>query len=326
MRLPADIESPASRAEGDADGVEFGTFAPETQATPSQATPSQRSVVVATFNIRYAVGSFLISGGLLRRAGLSRPSRRGTLVGGNLQRAASLLASGELMPPADVIALQEADRRTTRAGAHHVARELAATLRMHYAYAGMCVPRGVEPRSKQWYLNFEEPFGPGDAGDTGVALLGRLPLEDATRIDLPWSDCPWRPRLALAARVPSGRGPVGVLNVHIDPHGPVEARLEQHRAVVAAAERLFGGGPVVLVGDFNTLTRAAREATRRLLEGHGFSTPMPTGTATWRAGLLRLHADWIFVRRARVRRWGVARGRGVSDHWPVWAEVAAEDK
>jgi endonuclease/exonuclease/phosphatase family metal-dependent hydrolase len=52
---------------------------------------------------------------------------------------------------------------------------------------------------------------------------------------------------------------------------------------------------------------------------------MPSGTPTWRAGLLRLHADWIFVRNARVVRWGVARGRGISDHWPVWAEVEAEE-
>ncbi|HEX7176345.1 MAG TPA: endonuclease/exonuclease/phosphatase family protein [Pyrinomonadaceae bacterium] len=320
MRLPADIESPASPAGGDARGVEFGTFASETRAASTQ-----RRVVVATFNIRYAVGSFLITGGLLRRAGLSRPSRRSALVGGNILRAASLLADGERMPPADVVALQEADRRTTRAGARHVARELAASLRMNYAYAGMSVPRDVAPRTKQWYLNFEEPFGPGDAGDTGVALLSRLPLEETTRIDLPWNDCPWRPRLALAASIPTEHGPVGVLNVHIDPHGPVEARLEQHRAVVATADRLFGSGPVVLLGDFNTLTREARDATRRLLESQGFSTPMPSGTATWRAGLLRLHADWIFVRRARVHRWGVARVRGISDHWPVWAGIEAGD-
>ena len=50
---------------------------------------------------------------------------------------------------------------------------------------------------------------------------------------------------------------------------------------------------------------------------------MPTGTGTWRAGLLRLHPDWIFVRGPRVVRWGVARPLSVSDHWPVWAELEA---
>jgi endonuclease/exonuclease/phosphatase family metal-dependent hydrolase len=39
---------------------------------------------------------------------------------------------------------------------------------------------------------------------------------------------------------------------------------------------------------------------------------------------VRHHFDWIFVRGARVLRWGVARVRGISDHWPVWAEIGPE--
>ena len=80
---------------------------------------------------------------------------------------------------------------------------------------------------------------------------------------------------------------------------------------------------MALVGDFNTLIPRARAAARALLESRGFTSPMRSGTGTWRAGPLRLHADWIFVRGVRVTRWGVARGAGISDHWPVWAELEA---
>lgn len=304
-RTPADLES--------------GSFVSSETAAPG------RTLVVATYNIRYAVGPHLITGSLARRAGLGRPARRARLVGDNLRRASELLSAGRRMPPVDFVALQEADRRTMRAGGRHVSRELARALGMSYAYAWADAPEGEPPKGKQWYLDFEEPVGVGDAGDTGVATLCRHPLTDVRRIELPWTDCAWRPRLALAATVRlAGGAPLHLLNVHIDPHGAVEDRLAQQRAVVSETDRLYGDEPTVLLGDFNTLTREARAATLELLLGLGFSTPMPSGAATWRAGLLRLHTDWIFVRRARVRRWGVARRRGISDHWPVWAEIKEE--
>jgi endonuclease/exonuclease/phosphatase family metal-dependent hydrolase len=136
---------------------------------------------------------------------------------------------------------------------------------------------------------------------------------------LPWDECAWRPRLALGAAVEHGGGRLRVFNSHIDPHASVEGQLKQHAAILKRVEGL--SGPVVLLGDFNTLSKRSCLETRRLLEAGGFETPFRTGTATWRAGAVRLHTDWIFVRGARVRDHGVARGLGVSDHWPVWAEV-----
>lgn len=121
------------------------------------------------------------------------------------------------------------------------------------------------------------------------------------------------------ATIQNGEQSLHVFNSHIDPHAPVEGQLEQHEAILARAGELQG--TVILLGDFNTLSKRSCLEMRRLLESHGFSTPFPTGAATWRAGLIRLHTDWIFVRGAKVKRWGVARLRGVSDHWPVWAEI-----
>ena len=281
-------------------------------------------VVVVTYNIRYAVGSHLIGGSLLRRAGLGWPGRRPRLVGANIQQAARLLSDGASMPPADVIALQEADRGTVRAGKHDVARGLAEALGMNYVRAHVPTPADVEPKDRRWWLDFEERMLRGEEGDTGVALLSRRPLADATRIELPWDECPWRPRLAVAASVPFGGRRLHVFNAHIDTHAAVEGQLKQHRTVLALADRTGESDAVVLLGDFNTLNDEGRRAARELLEAEGYATPLPTNTATWRSGPIRHHFDWIFVRGARVQRWGVARVRGISDHWPVWVEIEPE--
>jgi endonuclease/exonuclease/phosphatase family metal-dependent hydrolase len=297
--------------------IERGDF-----ATRTSAAEGSRRLVLVTFNIRYAVGSHLIGGSLLRRVGLGRPGRRPRLVGQNIRQAAGMLSDGTSLPRADVVALQEADRGTLRAGGRHVARELAAELKMNYARAHVPTPADVEPRDRKWWLDFEERMLRGEEGDTGVALLSRLPLSDAARIELPWGVCPWRPRLAVSASVPFGGRSLHLFNAHIDTHATVEGQLEQHRTILALAARTTE--PAVLLGDFNTLNDEGRHAARTLLESNGFATPLPTNTATWRSGPIRHHFDWIFVRGARALRWGVARVRGISDHWPVWVEVEPE--
>jgi endonuclease/exonuclease/phosphatase family metal-dependent hydrolase len=94
--------------------------------------------------------------------------------------------------------------------------------------------------------------------------------------------------------------------------------------VLALAEQAGKSAPTVLLGDFNTLNDEGRRAARALLESSGYATPLPTNTPTWRSGPIRHHFDWIFLRGARVLRWGVARVRGISDHWPVWVEIEPE--
>lgn len=302
--------------------VERGNFARGGGSPPE----SPARIVVATYNIRYAVGSHLIGGSLLRRIGLGWPARRPRLVGRNIERAAQLLSDGVKMPRADVVAIQEADRGTIRAGGRHVARELAEALGVEYARAHVSTPSDVEPKDRKWWLDFEERMRVGEPGDTGVAILSRAPLSDVQRIGLPWKECPWRPRLALAASVPFGDTTLRVFNVHIDTHASVAGQLEQHNAVLGLANSSVK--PAVVLGDFNTLSPVAREAARGALEANGFKTPMPTGTGTWRTGLYRQHYDWIFVRGPglRVTRWGVARVHGISDHWPVWVELEFADE
>lgn len=315
--MNATTQTPHAAPTRDETEVERGDFARADVLPPENPT----RLVVATYNIRYAVGSHLIGGSLLRRVGLGWPSRRTRLVGRNIEKAARLLADGATMPRADVIAIQEADRGTIRAGGRHVTRELAEALGVEYARAHVATPSDVEPKDRKWWLDFEERMRVGESGDTGVAILSRAPLKEAERIALPWKECPWRPRLALAATVPFGDTTLRVFNVHIDTHASVLGQLEQHNAVLGLANSSVK--PAVVLGDFNTLSPVAREAARGALEANGFTTPMPTGTGTWRTGLYRQHYDWIFTRGPglRVTRWGVARVKGISDHWPVWVEL-----
>ena len=285
----------------------------------SVSSSSPRRLLLASYNIRYAVGSRLISSGLFRKIGYNFPTHRAVAVLRNIRAAADAFSNNSLLPPPDVLALQEADKKTLRAGGQHVAAQLAAGLEVPYAHVGAGLPHGVEPKQREWWLNFEEQIGVNEDADTGVALLSRIRLEEVARLDLPWHDCAWRPRLAMAATIEVGDRRARLFNVHIDPHGPLDNQHQQTEAVLAEAEK--HSGPVIILGDFNTLSQQKAVEIRKLMESRGFTTPFPTEIPTWRGAGLRFHADWIFVRGVTVGRWGVARPLNVSDHWPIWAEV-----
>jgi endonuclease/exonuclease/phosphatase family metal-dependent hydrolase len=218
-----------------------------------------------------------------------------------------------------VLALQEADKETERSGKHHIARELAEELKMSWVHVPAGIPRGVPPKKRQWWLNFDEQIGLFDPGDTGIALLSDFPLHEVLRIDLPWHECPWRPRLSVGATIQIGSREIRLFNSHIDPHSAAAGQIEQLEVVLEHARE--SDKPTVILGDFNTLSSRKCIETRRLLESAGYVTPMSTGIATWRGAGIRLHADWLFVKDLNITRWGVARPLNVSDHWPIWAEL-----
>jgi endonuclease/exonuclease/phosphatase family metal-dependent hydrolase len=298
----------------DAEKLEFGTH------SNNDAPDSERSkLVVATYNIRYARGPYLIPGGIARKLGLMSLARRPQHVEKMIWAASRAFTNGKLLPAVDVLALQEADKRTARTGGHHVACELASHLRMNWIHAPAGIPRGIKPVKRQWWLDFEEPIGLHDEGDTGVALLSRLPMSDVARLDLPWQECPWRPRLAMAATISIGSRQIRILNAHVDPHAASDGQLAQLEVLTAHAESTTL--PTLILGDFNTLSKQKCIETRRFLESRGYTTPYPTGTPTWRGGGLLMHADWIFSCGLNIARWGVAKPLNVSDHWPIWVEV-----
>ena len=288
-------------------------------ASASSEASRRSRLVLASYNIRYAVGSHLITSGLMRKVGYNFPTHRTGAVLQNIRAAAAAFSNNSLLPPPDILALQEADKETARAGRQHVAAALAKELEVPFVHVGVGLPHGIKPKQREWWLNFEEQIGIDEEADMGVALLSRVPLHEITRIDLPWHDCAWRPRLAMAATISFGDEQLRLFNVHIDPHGPLDNQHQQTEAVLEEAGK--HDGPVVVLGDFNTLSKQKAIEIRKLMESHDFATPFPTNIATWRGAGLRFHADWIFVRGLRVNRWGVARPLNVSDHWPIWAEI-----
>jgi endonuclease/exonuclease/phosphatase family metal-dependent hydrolase len=296
-------------------GIELGN-----QRAARKLADNPRSLVLASYNIRYGVGSHLISSGILRKFGYNFPLWRAKAVARNISKAARVFSEDRLLPRPDILALQEADKETARAGRFHVAGALAGELDVPYLHLAVGIPRGVKPDKREWWLNFEEQMAIDDSGEMGVALLSHLPLENIARIDLPWHDCPWRPRLALTVTINLGDQRVRLINVHVDPHGGLDNQHEQTEAVLNIAEG--DPGPTAIIGDFNTLSKKKAVEIRRLMESRGYSTPFPTKIATWRGAGLRYHADWIFVRGLSIKRWGVAKFSGVSDHWPIWAEVS----
>jgi endonuclease/exonuclease/phosphatase family metal-dependent hydrolase len=302
----------------DAEKLEFGT-----NIKPHANSRSRNTLVIASYNIRYARGPHLISGGLLLKAGVINLTNRPTLVAEHLKQAAEAFSAGRLLPKVDVLALQEADKRTVRTGGHHIANELAALLEMNWVHAPAGIPRGINPVARQWWLDFEEPIELHDSGDTGVALLSKLPLTDVTRIDLPWLDCPWRPRLAMAGTVSISEQQLRIFNAHVDPHAAANGQLAQLEVI--AAQAALSSLPTIILGDFNTLSEKKCKETRRYIESRGYKSAFPSGTATWRGAGIRLHADWIFTKDVVVERWGVAKPLNVSDHWPVWVEISLSD-
>ncbi|MDX6613407.1 MAG: hypothetical protein QOD75_2593 [Blastocatellia bacterium] len=307
--------SSVDQSISESDRLEFGNNEP-----PAPSDRDHATIVLATYNIRYAVGRGLISSGIFRKLGINLPRPRTAAVARNVDLAARAFSEGTLLPRPDILALQEADKETGRAGGQHVARELAEQLGMAWVHAPAEIPRGVPPKVREWWLDFEEQIAIYDTGDTGIALLSRLPLAEVVRIDLPWKECAWRPRLAMGATVEVGRQRLQIFNAHIDPHASLDGQHDQLQVVLAkAGER---EGPAVIMGDFNTLSREKAIEIRRFMESQGYSTPFPTGTPTWRGAGIKLHADWIFVRGLTINKWGVARPLNVSDHWPIWAEIS----
>ena len=91
-------------------GIEIG----DRESVPGDHDRS--SLVLASYNIRYGVGSHLISSGVLRKLGINPPSPRAEAVALNLTTAARVFSDNTLLPQPDILALQEADKETGRAG------------------------------------------------------------------------------------------------------------------------------------------------------------------------------------------------------------------
>jgi len=222
---------------------------------------------------------------------------------------------------ADLILLQESDRNNRRTAYRNVAKELAQTLGMNYAF-------GIE---------FQE-LGQGSHASPayhGQATLSRWPLSAARilrfrRQSRFWNPYWWIPplavfqrrvggRMALVTRVAVGNRSLFVYNLHLESRNGDEHRRSQ-LAELLDDTRQYGLDVIVLAaGDFNFGVTGSTERT--VLQEAGFENPFAEiGLPTIVPSLfgVRKAIDWVLIRGNITPRFlQVHNSIGASDHYPL---------
>lgn len=168
-----------------------------------------------------------------------------------LEELGDFLESCPAVRPFDVILANELDDGCVRSGGKDTTLELAKRLGMNAVFG----------------LEFIELVNGADPkGFHGNAIFSRWPIKRAKAVRLPeqynWYFDRQRRiggRLAILAELDVAGKPVGVGTIHLEnrTHGP--GRRAQLEAVLAEAEAMFPGMPVLLGGDLNTNTFDGRD-------------------------------------------------------------------
>jgi endonuclease/exonuclease/phosphatase family metal-dependent hydrolase len=254
------------------------------------------------------LAALLLAGPLPVRAVQSEPVTIRVLTynirhGEGMDRVYDLVRLAEIMKSTepDLIALQELDRGTERAGRENQMEVLEGLLGMHGEFGKA--------------IDFQ-------GGEYGVAVLSRWPLHYAENRALPSSPPYYEPRTALTVFTrPGPSAPlIQFTTTHLDDARDSPDRVEQARYLndlLVAGD----GRPSILAGDFNARGEAELLA---ILDAYWTNVatagpPEPPGGGGNRRGL---RSDFIFFRPAarwRVIDWQVIDAPGVSDHRPVLA-------
>ncbi len=228
--------------------------------------------------------------------GLFRGATWNIQYGQNIPQAITVLQQSPDLQNLDVLLLQEMDSEGTAS--------IAQALGMNFVY----YPASIHPKHRR---------------DFGEAILSPWPLKQDQKLLLPhYSPRNGQVRIAVVAQVQTPT-PVWVYNTHLetslmDP----KQRLEQLETILQDAETRTG--PILLGGDFNTLTPLEREALVAHVRKAGFvwATSKVEGTVPSAEGLITL--DYLFARGFTPVDAGVVTRTPVSDHWPLWATLRVE--
>ena len=221
--------------------------------------------------------------------------------GEDLELALAEIRAAPELARADILLLQEMNTGGVKM--------LADSLGLHHVYS----PAAVHPHHQELF---------------GNAVLSRWPIVGHEVAVLPHATpVSGHRRLALAARLDLGRGRLlTAISVHtatvISEH---DERMDQ--AAVAMDSLASDDGPVIVAGDFNTVTDYDVSQLRRLGRKHGYRhlrlPPGPTITNRYKRfpGSIPV-LDHIFYRDLTAGSRGVMRAARASDHFPVWAVFA----
>lgn len=225
---------------------------------------------------------------------------------------AEALLSHPKLAGADVILLQEVEYHLSEGQGR--ADQIAQRLGMECVYA----PASIR----------------GARATHGLAVLTRLPVLEVEIVPLPFFRLAFRSRRRIALRVvlDTPRGALQIYNVHLDTRINIAHRLDQLKAVLDNFQSL-APIPTVIAGDLNTiqarfLIRSVpiffvnqRKKITKYLSEHGYSTRRIRGY-TMKQGLVRFKLDGIYVNGPSIVDSGVERSVKVSDHTPIWVDLA----
>jgi len=197
---------------------------------------------------------------------------------------------------ADVIALQEADRRFG-------ARAAVLPETMLHAHGFRAVPLAKHAGGLGWHGN-------------AILLRGGVDVHDCGHIDLPTVE----PRGAVFADIALYSQCIRIVGMHLDLSGL--RRRQQARAILHALERK-SALPTILMGDLNEWRRTggclADFGSRHELAWTGRSFPANRPLARLDR-IMTSEELTVLGAAAHVS----AKARVASDHLPVWARVAVE--
>ena len=226
--------------------------------------------------------------------------------GDDLKKLNKLLQDDPEIGSAQILALQEVDRRKKRTGNSNVAKIMADELGMHYAWA-------APPTAKA-----------DDEEETGVAILSFYPLSDARRIVLPNPGPNKRRRAAIGATLDVHGQKWRVYSVHAETRIDFDKKLEQFKAVLDDLAQFPSNMPAIVMGDFNTWEANAERKIIKLFTEAGMQTPFGSQTTFKRRILvmpIEFRLDWVWLRGLEPASYGIDRKVTVSDHWPLWTNV-----
>lgn len=177
---------------------------------------------------------------------------------------------------------------------------------------------GVEAlaRALHWsYLYYPASVHSKTGRDFGEAILSPWPLSDGAKVLLPnFSPRNGQIRIAVRARVHTPSATILAYSAHTETAIlPPEQRQEQLAALLQDVPS--DGGPVIITGDFNTITPLERQALRQqMARAHLQWLSAAAGPTTHAPGLAM---DYIFARGFHVEATGVVPSTA-SDHLPLW--------
>jgi len=181
--------------------------------------------------------------------------------GNRFDAIAHALETHPALAGADLVTLNEVDLGMARSGNRDVARELAARLGLHAAWAALFLEstrgRDDDALSAAPHDNAESLFG--------LAILSRWPIASARLVPLPGPERLLFERermtgrfVALVCEVAHPARPFVAVTVHLEVHRTRAHRAAQMRHVLEALDG--ESRPVVLAGDWNTHTFDRGEA------------------------------------------------------------------